>query len=206
MGSSCVSIGMGYPEERPMFTEEDWSKPENFTVPDFAAYAKSKTLAEKKAWDMVDKHNQKADSKKIELVAINPGLVVGPNLNTSSFSSGDMVGGVLQGAMPAIPASYFPMVDVRNVAQAHLEGVLRDQANGKRFILNCEGRWVVDIAKILKASGQFPLYKTHETQAEKDTSGLKPFSYPMTFVNKASKSVLGIEYIPLEQSLVDMGN
>lgn len=204
--SSCVSIGMGYPIDKTEFTEEYWSNTDNFQVPDFSAYAKSKTFAEKKAWDMVEEHNGKEGSSKIELVAINPGLIVGPNLNKCSFSSGDMVAGCLTGGMPAIPSTHFPMVDVRNVAQAHLQGVLRDEANGKRFIVNCEDRWVVDIAKILKASGKFPNYPTHFTEAEKDTTGLQPFARPMKFVNTASKDILGIDYIPLEQSLVDMGN
>lgn len=206
--SSCVSIGMGYPADRTVFTEDDWSKPENFKVPDFNAYGKSKTLAEKKAWDMVEEHNGKAGQEsKIQLVSMNPGLVVGPNLTTRSFSSADLVGGILTGGMPAIPATYFPMVDVRDLAQAHLEAVLRDEADGKRFILNCEGMWLVDIAKTLKASGKFPNYPTHENEGEKDTTGLKPFSQPMTFVNTASKDVLGIKYsIPLKQSLVDMGD
>lgn len=198
--SSVVSIAMGHPADKKEFTEEDWTMPENFKAPDFAAYAKSKTLAEKKAWEMVKGHDG------LELVTINPGLVTGPNLNTSSFSSGDMVGGVLTGGMPEIPSSYFPMVDVRDVAKAHLEGVLRDEANGKRFILSCKAAWVVDIAKILMASGKFPKYATHDKVAEKDKTGTKPMSEPATYVNQASKDVLGIEYIPLEQSLVDMGN
>ena len=100
----------------------------------------------------------------------------------------------------------FPMVDVRDVTQAHLEGILRDEANGKRFILNCEGMWVVNIATILKASGKFPNYPIHEKEDEKDTTGLKPFGRPMTFVNTASRDVLGIKYIPVEQSVVDMAN
>merc|ERR1712025_1023599 len=55
--SSCVSIGLGYPKEKTEFTEEYWSKTENLTVPDFNAYTKSKTYAEKKAWEMVEEHN-----------------------------------------------------------------------------------------------------------------------------------------------------
>jgi len=206
--SSVASIAMGYNNgSKTTFTEEDWSKPEEFKVPDFNAYGKSKTLAEKKAWDMVAEHNEKAGPDgKVALVTINPGLIIGPNFNSASFSSGDMVGGCLTGAMPAIPAVYFPMVDVRDVAKAHLEGVLRDEANGKRFILNCESKWVVDIATILKKSGKFPAYPTHEKEAEKDTTGLKPFAIEATYVNTASKDVLGIKYIPVEQSLVDMGN
>eukprot|EP00535_Pseudo-nitzschia_heimii_P001982 CAMPEP_0197179934 /NCGR_PEP_ID=MMETSP1423-20130617/4730_1 /TAXON_ID=476441 /ORGANISM="Pseudo-nitzschia heimii, Strain UNC1101" /LENGTH=347 /DNA_ID=CAMNT_0042629939 /DNA_START=100 /DNA_END=1143 /DNA_ORIENTATION=+ len=205
--SSCASIGMGYPADRTTFTEEDWTRPEDFKVPDFAAYSKSKTFAEKKAWELVEEHNSKGDaSSRVELVTICPGLVIGPNLNKCKFSSGDMVGGILMGAMPQIPALHYPMVDVRDVAKAHLEGVLRDEANGKRFILNQKDRWVVDIATTLKETGKFPGYATHETTGEKDETGDTPFGHPLEFVNTASREVLGIEYVPFETSLVDMGN
>merc|ERR1719420_1164394 len=69
--SSCVSIGMGHPTDRTVFTEADWSRPEEFKVPDFNAYAKSKTLAERKAWELVAAHNAIEGSTKLELVTIN---------------------------------------------------------------------------------------------------------------------------------------
>lgn len=205
--SSCVSIGMGYPTDRTTFTEADWSKTENFKVPDFNAYAKSKTYAEKKAWELVEAHNAKlTDGKtRLELVSINPGLILGPNLIKTNFSSGDMIAGVITGGMPELPASHFPLVDVRDVAKAHLEGVLRDEANGKRFILNAVDDWFAVTAAIVKESGEFPGYNTHEKMGEKDATGLKPFSFPMTFVNTASKEILGIEYTPLKDSVIDMG-
>merc|ERR1719277_1153190 len=85
--SSVVSIGMGHPVDKIEFTEDDWSKPEEFKGPEYNAYGKSKTLAEKKAWEILEDHN-----KKSELVTINPGLIIGPNLNKGSFSSGDLIG------------------------------------------------------------------------------------------------------------------
>ena len=60
-------------------------------------------------------------------------------------------------------------------------------------------------AGIVKESGEFPGYETHEREADKDTTGLKPFGVPLTFVNTASKDILGIDYIPLKDSVIDMG-
>ena len=139
------------------------------------------------------------------MVSMNPGLILGPNLVTTRFSSGDMMAGVITGGMPALPACHFPMVDVRDCAKAHVEGVLRETANGKRFILNAGDAWFATTAGIVKESGEFPGYETHEREAERDTTGLKPFGVPLTFVNTASKEILGIDYIPLRDSVIDMG-
>ena len=54
------------------------------------------------------------------------------------------------GQLPLIPSIKVPTVDVRNVAQAHLEAVLRDEANGKRFMLVGEAIWMKDMAESLK--------------------------------------------------------
>jgi len=205
--SSVVSIGMGHPADKVEFTEDDWSKPEEFKGPEYNAYGKSKTLAEKRAWEILEDHNKNSNNRRMELVTINPGLIIGPNLNKGSFSSGDLIGGILTGGMAELPSDYFPLVDVRDVAEAHFEGLLRDEANGKRFILNSKNDWMVNIAKILKESGKFPNYPTHEKEAERDATGLKkPFGRPMTFANARSKEVLGIDYIPIEKSLVDMAD
>ena len=54
-------------------------------------------------------------------------------------------------------------------------------------------------------AARLPGYATHEREAERDTTGLKPFGVPLNFVNTASKEILGIDYIPLEDSVIDMG-
>lgn len=67
------------------FTADDWTDPSQKRV---GAYEKSKTLAEKAAWEFVEKL---PEDEKFELVCINPGLVLGPNLNKANFSSGDII-------------------------------------------------------------------------------------------------------------------
>lgn len=128
--SSCVAIFEGHPE-KDRFTEADWSD-----VTKCGAYSKSKTLAEKAAWDFVA---ALPENEKFHVATVNPGLVVGPNYNTAKFTSGDIIKTLMTGQMSAVglPRIALPLVDVRNVAQAHLEAAIRDEANGKRFIL-CE--------------------------------------------------------------------
>ena len=71
-------------------------------------------MAERAAWDFV---KALPDDEKFELVCINPGLVVGPNLNKANFTSGDMIGKMfMMGGMGATPLVGMQVVDVRDVA------------------------------------------------------------------------------------------
>lgn len=81
--SSVVSIMESADKDKTEFTVEDWSAPEICN-----AYHKSKTLAERAAWDF---QAALPEDEKYEIVVINPGLVLGPNLNKAQFSSGDIV-------------------------------------------------------------------------------------------------------------------
>jgi len=60
---------------------------------------------------------------------------MGPNLNKASFSSGDIVKRVLMNDLPGMPKVSMPIVDVRDVATAHLNAVLVPEAANKRFML-----------------------------------------------------------------------
>ena len=100
-----------------VLTEEDWSDTSN---PEMGMYPKSKYLAEKAAWDF---HASLPEAEKFELVTILPGFVLGPALRTESSVSIDFCRNALTGAGPlaaGIPYRCFPMVDVRDVAFAHL--------------------------------------------------------------------------------------
>lgn len=74
-------------------------------------------MAEKAAWDFV---KNLPEDKKIELAVVNPGLVLGPNLNKCNFSSGDIIKQMVDGSIPMYPLVAFPMIDVRDIAEAHL--------------------------------------------------------------------------------------
>lgn len=109
-------------DEKDWYTGADWSNPEKQS-----GYMKSKTLAEKAAWDFVA---ALPDNEKIQLSVICPGFIVGPNLNTADFTSGNMVGKIVKGEIPEGDGMTMSCVDVRQVALAHLQAAKLDTANG----------------------------------------------------------------------------
>ena len=123
--SSIAAIAHGHDSDKKNFTEDDWTNVAGHSK--LPPYPKSKMLAEKAAWDFLE---ALPAEERFELVTILPAIVFGPNLNSANFAVGDMVKSMLLNQMPAYPDLAFPCVDVRDVAQAHLEAVLRDEANG----------------------------------------------------------------------------
>jgi nucleoside-diphosphate-sugar epimerase len=77
-------------------------------------------LAERAAWEF---HNSLPEAERFELVLCLPSLVLGPNLVPGDFSSQMYMKGMLLGVMPGLPKMWFPIVDVRDVAQAHLNAI-----------------------------------------------------------------------------------
>lgn len=154
--SSIASIMFGYGSNmKEVYDENDWSN-----VPGCKAYPKSKTLAEKAAWDYL---NSLPEEEKFELVTINPGLVFGPNLCNGDFSSGAIIKKILLGKYPGYPKVLFGCVDVREVARAHLQAIKVPEAKNNRFVLNQKTHWFVDIAKILHENfGQHYKFKVKE--------------------------------------------
>ncbi len=152
MTSSVAAISAGHPRDtKHIFTEDDWS----ITVsPEIGAYEKSKTIAERAAWDFV-----KSDGGGMELAVINPGAILGPILNADSGTSGELVRQLMSRAMPACPRIGFSCVDVRDVASAHLAAMTTPEAAGKRFICAIEFAWMVEVAKILDARFRDDGYK-----------------------------------------------
>jgi nucleoside-diphosphate-sugar epimerase len=138
--SSGVAImGEGSPNGEPL-NEEHWTKPDD----DVTSYFKSKTLAEKAAWDFVKEH------PSLELTVMNPGLVTGPMLHDSECTSGEVIIRMLQFQMPMIPDVWTTGVDVRDVAEAHVKAMILPEAAGQRFGLGTRLVSWVEIAEILK--------------------------------------------------------
>ena len=111
------------------------------------AYQKSKILAEKAAWDYVA---ALPEEKKFEVVTVNPGFIIGPNLNKCQFSSGDVVLKMLDGSIPALPLIQIPCVDVRDCAQAHLQAILVPEAAGRRFLCANQPIFMTKFCDILR--------------------------------------------------------
>lgn len=142
-------LAMGGHIKTGIVTPKDWT---DLNTPNVSTYTKSKTLAEKAAWDFVN--NQEGDAP-MELVAIAPGAIYGPplgrNLTGTSMSSIDKM---LRGKIPMVPNLAMPMVDVRDIAQIHVRAMTTPQAAGQRFIVaDPKPRGFYDIARILIDEG-----------------------------------------------------
>ena len=103
--SSFAAVGYGHPREKEVYTEEDWSSVDG----EISAYAKSKTLAEKAAWEFVENLEE---SKKFDLTVINPVAVTGPMLTSDIGSSNDFLLKLISGSMPACPKIHMGYIAV----------------------------------------------------------------------------------------------
>lgn len=117
------------------------------TVP---PYNKSKTLAERAAWEFMKKLESQGNSK-LELTVINPTAILGPALGKDDASSLRTVSELLDGAIPGCPRLQFGIIDVRDCADMHLRAMTDPRAKGERFLCVGEGSlWMEEIAKILR--------------------------------------------------------
>lgn len=110
-----------------IYTEEDWTDVTN--KEDTTPYYRSKTLAERVAWDFIQK-----DDSGLELATICPGAILGPVLEKDFGTSANIVIKTMDGSSPAIPNIGFEMVDVRSVADLHIRAMEMPEAAGERFI------------------------------------------------------------------------
>ncbi|MFD4637324.1 SDR family oxidoreductase [Lentzea sp. NPDC058436] len=142
--SAFHAVGFGHPHTHGTFTEDDWSVLDG---PGIDAYGKSKTLAERAAWDFVA-----AEGRGMELVAMLPVAVMGPVMGSAISGSNHVVQRILDGEMPGYPNMYMPIVDVRDVATAHVLAMTAPGAAGQR-ILVASGQSIAlkDVGALLKS-------------------------------------------------------
>ena len=135
-----------------IYTENDWAS--DLTVKN-SPYGLSKVLAERAAWAAErDGH--------FSLVAINPVFVLGPVYSrVHARSSPSMIRDCLRRKMPGAPRLRMAIVDVRDVATAHVNALENENASG-RYILYNDGRWMKDVATAIK--NRFPQYKVRARQ------------------------------------------
>ncbi len=192
-----------------VFTEDDWSDISG----DIGAYPKSKTIAERAAWDFIDR-----DSSGMTLVVINPTAVFGPLLDRTGGASGSvLIKLLLGGRLPGLPPLAFTMVDVRDVAEAHMRALEVPEAAGERFIAASNTVWLKDIARML--SEAIPSHARKVPRREippavifglsrliptvrglvRNHASVRPVS------NEKAQTVLGIRFRSAEEAAVAMG-
>jgi nucleoside-diphosphate-sugar epimerase len=142
--SSVAAVLYGVDRAGKVFTEADWSNPDD---PRIGAYEQSKTIAERAAWAFMD-----SEAKgRMEMVTINPGLVLGPMYGDAMSTSNEMVKKLLDRAFPACPDLTYCMVDVRDVAAAHLAAMQSPAAAGQRYVCAIDSVSMRAVAAVLAA-------------------------------------------------------
>lgn len=129
------------PAEGVAFDEGHWT---DIGYPTCSPYAKSKTLAEKAAWEFVEK-----EAPDIRMTAINPGFVLGPPLDDNFGTSMKTIKRLLSAKDPALPQVGFASVDVRDVAAAHVGAIDNPETHGLRILVVERFLWFADIAEAI---------------------------------------------------------
>ncbi|KAH3878164.1 uncharacterized protein LOC127874026 [Dreissena polymorpha] len=208
MTSSSVAVRYGSSEPNKTYTEEDWMEPEGLD-----AHGKSKVMAEKAAWDYV---KELPDEDKVELAVVNPSYVMGPVLNGSKCSSTDVVKRLLEHSSLCVPKLNFSIVDVRDVAAAHIKAMTSQEASGKRHLVTNDNMWMKEIAQVLskefKSQG-YSVPTANYPNAVLNLIGMFDKSVKMIipqvnkvikFDNSRMKEVLGVTPRDLKETILDM--
>jgi dihydroflavonol-4-reductase len=208
--SSVAAVTGGHIGENRMFDHTDWTNVENATP-----YEKSKTLAERSAWEFITSHQ---NTNKTEMASINPSNVFGPVLDDHHHTSTEWYRTLLRAEVPGVARTQINFVDVRDVADMLIAAMTLPEASGERFILNGTSISLVEFAGILHKNFAELGYRV-PTRAMPDLL-IRLFALLMPKIQYVAKSLgwkydLSIEHTksllhwepqPYEESVVDMAN
>ena len=142
--SSFAAVGYSPKPGQTEFTEADWTDPD---MPGLPAYPRSKTIAERAAWDFIER-----EGGDTELVVVNPTFILGPTLTTQVRSSLQLTKAMLDGTMPVVRRQRFGVADVRDVADLQIRAMAAPEAAGKRFLALAGGPTIsfLEMTQILR--------------------------------------------------------
>jgi nucleoside-diphosphate-sugar epimerase len=139
--SSVAAIGGGDKSSSDSLDEHDWT---DLAHPKLSPYVRSKTIAERAAWEFVTEAGQRE-----RLATVNPGAILGPVFSEDRSFSLELIERLLKG-MPGVPRIGFNVVDVRDVADLHIRAMLAPEAGGERFVAVAQFLWMSEVAAILR--------------------------------------------------------
>lgn len=198
--SSIVAVLYPTPDRAGEFTEADWTDPDRR---DITAYIASKAVAERAAWRWCE-----ANPGKIELATVNPGLVLGPAADRDLTTSHDLVRMIARGSYPALPRVSYPIVDIRDVAEAHVRALDEPAAAGHRFLVANGNLTMKEIGLAIAAAlpdlaRKVPKLEVPDTMvrvlalADRSLKAVLPdLGIRRTVSNAQARRILGIEFRP----------
>lgn len=141
--SSMAAIAYGHDKRRTApFTADDWTNLEGRGV---NAYVESKVRAERRAWEIMERAGRRTD-----LAVINPSAILGPLLDEDPGTSAYMISRLMDGSVPAMPRIPFVIIDVRDVAAAHVTAMTAPEAGGQRFPMGESTMMMADVAAVVR--------------------------------------------------------
>jgi nucleoside-diphosphate-sugar epimerase len=204
--SSVAAIRNGGELPSAPLTEEDWTEPAN---PSLTPYARSKTIAERAAWEFVRDRGEVG-----KLAVVNPGAILGPVLSNDRSYSLQVIERLLSG-MPGVPRIGFSFVDVRDVADLQVRAMTAPEAGGERFIAAGPFLWMSEVAEILRDRlGEAAAEVPKRTVPNLIVRGMAIFDPGIRSVvgelgkkvelsNEKAKALLGWSPRPIQETIVD---
>jgi dihydroflavonol-4-reductase len=205
--SSIAAMVYGHDKSRTVpFTAADWT---DVTSRGVNAYAESKTLAEREAWSIMD-----AAGRHNDLVTINPGAIFGPLLDDDPGTSIGLLKRMFDGSLPAAARVTFSVIDVRDVAAAHLVAMTSPEAGGRRIPIANGERSLMDMANVLRAAlperaGRMPRFEVPDwlvrlvANVDRDIRGnVGELGVLKRVDGGASVSLLGRPLIPADEATI----
>ncbi|XP_059665336.1 phenylacetaldehyde reductase-like [Cornus florida] len=184
--SSIAAVAYsGKPRTPDVVVDETWFSDPEVCKASKLWYVVSKTLAEDAAWKFVKERG-------IDMVTINPAMVIGPLLQPTLNTSAAAILSIINGS-PTYPNTTFGWVNVKDVANAHIQAFEVPSASGRYCLVERVVHYS-EIVKILR--GLFPALQLPE-KCEDD----KPFVPTYQVSKEKAKTSLGIDFIPLEESV-----
>lgn len=207
MTSNFGAVGYSHKDPHTAITEEDWTDPNEKGL---SSYNKSKVLAERAAWDFINK-----EGGSLELSVINPVGIFGPSLGPDVSSGFELIKNLIDGSMKAMPNLTFNIIDVRDVADLHIRAMTNAAAKNQRFLALAGGKISMpEIAVLLKnkmpqvakkiTSKVLPDWQVHlaalfNHKARAIASMLKAIRNP---TNEKARKILGWEPIATNEEAI----
>ncbi|VDK75610.1 unnamed protein product [Litomosoides sigmodontis] len=202
-------LRVGHKDREKVFTESDWT---DLNWKHLNAYHRSKVLAEKAAWNFMEKNPDVSFS----LTVLNPSLIVGPSLQSAKGASVSIISRFMDGSMPAYPAMKLGLVDVRDVARAHILAMKNGRCDGQRILITAEALSFHRIADILreefgKQGYSIPRFRApyvalwlYSMVDEVALQALPLYEHKDKLNNSKASQLLGLSYYDVRKSLIEM--